>query len=34
VLCDNGHIHDEILGEFAAIFRGEQKFAMPEMGHE
>jgi hypothetical protein len=34
VLCDNGHIHDEILGEFGAIFRGEQKYSMPEMGHE
>jgi myo-inositol-1(or 4)-monophosphatase len=32
VLCDNGHIHDEMLGEFAAIFRGEQKFVMPELG--
>lgn len=31
VLADNGHIHDEILREFAAIFRGEQKFAMPEV---
>jgi len=31
VLADNGLIHGEILREFAAIFRGEPRFAMPGM---
>jgi len=31
VLCDNGHIHEEILGEFAGIFRGDLRFVMPEI---
>jgi myo-inositol-1(or 4)-monophosphatase len=34
VLTDNGHIHEEILREFAAIFRGEQKFTMPVISSE
>ncbi len=31
VLCDNGHIHDEILKEFESIFKGEEKFPLPRM---
>jgi myo-inositol-1(or 4)-monophosphatase len=31
MLADNGHIHAEILREFAAIFRGQQRFGMPEV---
>ena len=34
VLADNGHIHEEILREFEAIFRGEQKFTMPTISRE
>jgi myo-inositol-1(or 4)-monophosphatase len=31
ILTDNGLIHDEVLGLFAAIFRGEHPHAMPVM---
>ncbi len=31
LLCDNGHIHDEILREFAAIFRGDVRYPMPQL---
>lgn len=31
ILADNSHVHDEILELFAEIFRGEYRFAMPEI---
>jgi myo-inositol-1(or 4)-monophosphatase len=31
IMADNGLIHDELLGVFAAIFRGEQLHSMPVM---
>ena len=31
VLADNGHIHQEVLDLFSAIFRGEYRYDMPQL---
>jgi len=31
LLCDNGLIHDDLLREFAAVFRGETRYPMPRI---
>jgi len=34
LLCDNGHIHEELLNEFGAIFKGEERFPMPRINRQ